>query len=163
MQFRCCGVTNHTDWFEVYNASRVPDSCCLEYSDNCGLYNPGTWWTAVSSCTFVMSSFMNKLDYIFTTFRHKLSNHPKNCATRCSTKSMLFFISMHFNGLPTREDAVLFACHIYSNLRRQFFLRCNLYIFLSMGLEIKPHMSSKSLRYKSCDIALNCILFDKFL
>lgn len=48
LQFRCCGVTNHTDWFEVYNASRVPDSCCLEYSDNCGLDNPGTWWTAVS-------------------------------------------------------------------------------------------------------------------
>ncbi|CAK6974933.1 tetraspanin-4a isoform X2, partial [Scomber scombrus] len=44
--FRCCGVTNHTDWFEVYNATRVPDSCCLEYSDNCGLDNPGTWWTA---------------------------------------------------------------------------------------------------------------------
>uniref|UniRef100_A0AAQ4RYV8 Tetraspanin n=1 Tax=Gasterosteus aculeatus aculeatus TaxID=481459 RepID=A0AAQ4RYV8_GASAC len=44
--FRCCGVTNHTDWFEVYNTSRVPDSCCLEYSDNCGLDNPGTWWTA---------------------------------------------------------------------------------------------------------------------
>ncbi|KAG9336352.1 hypothetical protein JZ751_002699 [Albula glossodonta] len=44
--FRCCGVTNHTDWFEVYNATRVPDSCCLEYSDNCGLENPGTWWTA---------------------------------------------------------------------------------------------------------------------
>lgn len=49
VQFRCCGVTNHTDWFEVYNATRVPDSCCLEYSDNCGLDNPGTWWTAVSS------------------------------------------------------------------------------------------------------------------
>lgn len=48
MQFRCCGVTNHTDWFEVYNATRVPDSCCLEYSDNCGQDNPGTWWTAVS-------------------------------------------------------------------------------------------------------------------
>lgn len=47
VQFRCCGVTNHTDWFEVYNATRVPDSCCLEYSDNCGLDNPGTWWTAV--------------------------------------------------------------------------------------------------------------------
>lgn len=51
LQFRCCGVTNHTDWFEVYNATRVPDSCCLEYSDNCGLDNPGTWWTAVSSST----------------------------------------------------------------------------------------------------------------
>uniref|UniRef100_A0AAV2LQU5 SH3 domain-containing protein n=1 Tax=Knipowitschia caucasica TaxID=637954 RepID=A0AAV2LQU5_KNICA len=49
IKFRCCGVTNHTDWFEVYNASRVPDSCCLEYSDNCGLDNPGTWWTASPS------------------------------------------------------------------------------------------------------------------
>ncbi|KAK2848425.1 hypothetical protein Q7C36_010107 [Tachysurus vachellii] len=44
--FRCCGVNNHTDWFDVYNTTRVPDSCCLEYSDNCGLENPGTWWTA---------------------------------------------------------------------------------------------------------------------
>ncbi|KAG7482847.1 tetraspanin-4 isoform X2 [Solea senegalensis] len=44
--FRCCGVTNLTDWFDVYNTTRVPDSCCLEYSDNCGLDNPGTWWTA---------------------------------------------------------------------------------------------------------------------
>lgn len=51
LQFRCCGVTNHTDWFEVYNTTRVPDSCCLEYSDNCGLDNPGTWWTAVRPAT----------------------------------------------------------------------------------------------------------------
>lgn len=55
MQFRCCGVTNHTDWFEVYNATRVPDSCCLEYSDNCGQDNPGTWWTAVSFCNIFIS------------------------------------------------------------------------------------------------------------
>ncbi|XP_028642831.1 tetraspanin-4 isoform X2 [Grammomys surdaster] len=42
--FRCCGVSNYTDWFEVYNATRVPDSCCLEFSDSCGLHEPGTWW-----------------------------------------------------------------------------------------------------------------------
>ncbi|GAB5578247.1 tetraspanin-4 isoform X1 [Prionailurus iriomotensis] len=42
--FRCCGVSNYTDWFEVYNATRVPDSCCLEFSDSCGLHAPGTWW-----------------------------------------------------------------------------------------------------------------------
>uniref|UniRef100_W5LWE1 Tetraspanin-4 n=1 Tax=Lepisosteus oculatus TaxID=7918 RepID=W5LWE1_LEPOC len=45
--FRCCGVSNHTDWFSVYNDTRVPDSCCLEYSENCGLERPDTWWTAV--------------------------------------------------------------------------------------------------------------------
>ncbi|XP_069037721.1 tetraspanin-4a [Lepisosteus oculatus] len=44
--FRCCGVSNHTDWFSVYNDTRVPDSCCLEYSENCGLERPDTWWTA---------------------------------------------------------------------------------------------------------------------
>lgn len=48
-QFRCCGVSNYTDWFAVYNASRVPDSCCLEFSDGCGLHAPGTWWKAVST------------------------------------------------------------------------------------------------------------------
>ncbi|KAF6334620.1 tetraspanin 4 [Rhinolophus ferrumequinum] len=46
--FRCCGVSNYTDWFEVYNATRVPDSCCLEFSESCGLHAPGTWWKAVS-------------------------------------------------------------------------------------------------------------------
>nr|XP_058160899.1 tetraspanin-4 isoform X1 [Dasypus novemcinctus] len=44
--FRCCGVSNYTDWFEVYNATRVPDSCCLEFSESCGLHSPGTWWKA---------------------------------------------------------------------------------------------------------------------
>lgn len=47
-QFRCCGVSNYTDWFEVYNTTRVPDSCCLEFSENCGLHSPGTWWKDVS-------------------------------------------------------------------------------------------------------------------
>lgn len=68
MQFRCCGVTNHTDWFEVYNASRVPDSCCLEYSDNCGLDNPGTWWTAVSSAIKTNMCFKKTLP--ITNFNH---------------------------------------------------------------------------------------------
>ncbi|KAI3377412.1 hypothetical protein L3Q82_008599, partial [Scortum barcoo] len=58
--FRCCGVTNHTDWFEVYNASRVPDSCCLEYSDNCGLNNPGTWWTAVTVLRKRVKDWLNE-------------------------------------------------------------------------------------------------------
>ncbi|XP_028915258.1 tetraspanin-4 isoform X2 [Ornithorhynchus anatinus] len=44
--FRCCGVSNYTDWFAVYNSTRVPDSCCLEFSDSCGLHSPGTWWKA---------------------------------------------------------------------------------------------------------------------
>lgn len=26
----------------------MPDSCCLEFSESCGLHAPGTWWKAVS-------------------------------------------------------------------------------------------------------------------
>uniref|UniRef100_UPI00398EFDD4 tetraspanin-4-like n=1 Tax=Pristiophorus japonicus TaxID=55135 RepID=UPI00398EFDD4 len=42
--FRCCGVSNYTDWFEVFNTTQVPDSCCREYSASCGLHSPDTWW-----------------------------------------------------------------------------------------------------------------------
>ncbi|XP_030911586.1 tetraspanin-4 isoform X2 [Geospiza fortis] len=55
--FRCCGVSNYTDWFEVYNTTRVPDSCCLEFSENCGLHSPGTWWKAILGLTFAMTMY----------------------------------------------------------------------------------------------------------
>ncbi|XP_029440015.1 tetraspanin-4-like [Rhinatrema bivittatum] len=42
-EFRCCGVKNYTDWFEMRNETEVPDSCCLEYSPTCQS-DPNTWW-----------------------------------------------------------------------------------------------------------------------
>ncbi|XP_072905213.1 tetraspanin-4a isoform X3 [Hemitrygon akajei] len=42
--FRCCGVSNYTDWFDVFNTTQVPDSCCREYTVSCGLHSPETWW-----------------------------------------------------------------------------------------------------------------------
>ncbi|XP_038663279.1 tetraspanin-4a isoform X2 [Scyliorhinus canicula] len=42
--FRCCGVSNYTDWFEAFNTTGAPDSCCREYSVSCGLHSPDTWW-----------------------------------------------------------------------------------------------------------------------
>ncbi|CAM5174112.1 unnamed protein product [Eretmochelys imbricata] len=42
-EFRCCGVQNYTDWFEVRNGTGVPQSCCLEHSAPCS--GIGTaWW-----------------------------------------------------------------------------------------------------------------------
>nr|XP_033816677.1 tetraspanin-4-like isoform X1 [Geotrypetes seraphini] len=41
--FRCCGVKNYTDWFQLKNETEVPDSCCLEYSPTCQT-DPSTWW-----------------------------------------------------------------------------------------------------------------------
>ncbi|XP_020648317.3 tetraspanin-4 [Pogona vitticeps] len=43
-EFRCCGVRNYTDWFEVRgNTTWVPESCCLERSDTCQ-ENSASWW-----------------------------------------------------------------------------------------------------------------------
>ncbi|XP_061422424.1 tetraspanin-4-like isoform X2 [Lethenteron reissneri] len=42
--FHCCGVVNHTDWFLAFGDKRVPDSCCMEYSVDCGRDKPNTWW-----------------------------------------------------------------------------------------------------------------------
>lgn len=41
--FRCCGVLNFTDWFEVYNSTKVPSSCCLELSKECQ-QTQSMWW-----------------------------------------------------------------------------------------------------------------------
>lgn len=45
----------------MYNTTRVPDSCCLEFSENCGLHSPGTWWKAVSSSVAHSSSCLAAL------------------------------------------------------------------------------------------------------
>uniref|UniRef100_UPI00358FDD70 tetraspanin-4-like isoform X2 n=1 Tax=Myxine glutinosa TaxID=7769 RepID=UPI00358FDD70 len=44
IDFHCCGVLNHTDWFMAFGEKRVPDSCCFEYSRNCGMDRPKMWW-----------------------------------------------------------------------------------------------------------------------
>ncbi|XP_039596146.1 CD63 antigen-like [Polypterus senegalus] len=38
-KFHCCGADNYTDWFASpgwRNNGSVPDSCCLEWKENCG-------------------------------------------------------------------------------------------------------------------------------
>ncbi|XP_061447229.1 tetraspanin-4-like [Rhineura floridana] len=42
-EFRCCGVQNYTDWFEVRNRTWVPESCCLQQSDICQV-DSTAWW-----------------------------------------------------------------------------------------------------------------------
>ncbi|XP_059584192.1 tetraspanin-4 isoform X3 [Alligator mississippiensis] len=45
-EFRCCGVQNFTDWFEIQNATALPESCCLEHGTPC--HSPtATWWKEV--------------------------------------------------------------------------------------------------------------------
>jgi CD63 antigen len=40
---KCCGVLSYTDWFNVTefnpedSGSNVPDSCCIEYAEGCGM------------------------------------------------------------------------------------------------------------------------------
>ncbi|XP_055250304.1 CD63 antigen [Moschus berezovskii] len=36
--FKCCGAANYTDWEKIPTmANRVPDSCCINVTNNCGL------------------------------------------------------------------------------------------------------------------------------
>ncbi|KAJ6654388.1 hypothetical protein lerEdw1_006981 [Lerista edwardsae] len=58
-EFRCCGVQNYTDWFEVHNGTWVPESCCLERSSTCKA-DSTTWWKEVRSGT---------VDHVAFTFR----------------------------------------------------------------------------------------------
>uniref|UniRef100_A0A4W3JLW3 Tetraspanin 9a n=1 Tax=Callorhinchus milii TaxID=7868 RepID=A0A4W3JLW3_CALMI len=41
--FECCGVVNFTDWEPVMGSNFVPDSCCMEYSKNCGQGTSTLW------------------------------------------------------------------------------------------------------------------------
>ncbi|XDA74714.1 hypothetical protein R6Z07F_004941 [Ovis aries] len=37
--FKCCGAANYTDWEKIPTmASRVPDSCCVNITNNCGVH-----------------------------------------------------------------------------------------------------------------------------
>ncbi|XP_013062797.2 tetraspanin-4-like isoform X1 [Biomphalaria glabrata] len=43
---QCCGVDNHTDWYNIQawpNEQKVPDSCCIHPSINCGFGDPSLW------------------------------------------------------------------------------------------------------------------------
>ena len=33
---KCCGVDHYEEWFSYLNESSVPDSCCVDYSYDCG-------------------------------------------------------------------------------------------------------------------------------
>ncbi|XP_005991000.1 tetraspanin-4 isoform X2 [Latimeria chalumnae] len=41
-KFRCCGVTNYTDWFEALGKKEVPASCCPSSTSACNV--PSSWW-----------------------------------------------------------------------------------------------------------------------
>ncbi|XP_048757158.1 CD63 antigen-like [Ostrea edulis] len=28
-EFKCCGISNYTEWYSVYNETKVPSSCCM--------------------------------------------------------------------------------------------------------------------------------------
>ncbi|XP_014441156.1 tetraspanin-9 isoform X1 [Tupaia chinensis] len=44
-EMRCCGVTDHTDWYPVLGENTVPDRCCMENSQGCGHNATTPLWT----------------------------------------------------------------------------------------------------------------------
>lgn len=53
-QFKCCGVTNKTDWYDVLNGT-LPSSCCSDGTDQCvnGWSEVGFLYIAISMCVCV--------------------------------------------------------------------------------------------------------------
>ncbi|XP_042201061.1 tetraspanin-4 [Callorhinchus milii] len=43
VKFQCCGVTNYTDWFGVFNESKVPEACCPAQGPHCSEHAE-KWW-----------------------------------------------------------------------------------------------------------------------
>ncbi|XP_007467828.1 PREDICTED: CD63 antigen isoform X2 [Lipotes vexillifer] len=35
--FKCCGAANYTDWEKILSMKRVPDSCCVNVTQGCGI------------------------------------------------------------------------------------------------------------------------------
>ena len=61
-QFKCCGVSNYTDWYKISawpDDNWVPDSCCKFESQKCGTKgNPSEWHSAVSNCLILVCTWV---------------------------------------------------------------------------------------------------------
>lgn len=47
-QWRCCGVTDHRDWYAALHDNVVPDRCCQRFFQGCGRNSSNSFWTRVS-------------------------------------------------------------------------------------------------------------------
>jgi tetraspanin-9 len=46
-ELQCCGADNHTDWYNIQawpEEQRVPESCCISPSPNCGFGDTALWY-----------------------------------------------------------------------------------------------------------------------
>lgn len=48
LQWRCCGVMNHNDWYVALHENVVPESCCQHMFPGCGRNASNSFWTRVS-------------------------------------------------------------------------------------------------------------------
>lgn len=101
-QFKCCGVTNKTDWYDVLNGT-LPSSCCSVGTDQCVdgwsevcllLSYKGSFWSTKSLeqwCNGTQNSQLSMylcfgvmVQYVFETARTKyiyiwLLGHNSDC------------------------------------------------------------------------------------
>ncbi|XP_069760612.1 uncharacterized protein [Narcine bancroftii] len=57
-EYECCGVDNATDWDSLMGGNFVPDSCCQEYSQKCGLHDPSKWFA--NGCYDKIAAFIEQ-------------------------------------------------------------------------------------------------------
>lgn len=48
LQWRCCGVMNHNDWYTALHDNMVPDRCCMQFYQGCGRNASNAFWPRVS-------------------------------------------------------------------------------------------------------------------
>lgn len=58
LDYHCCGVYNYTDWFHYLKDSIVPDSCCVNYTIGCGVFN-STHNLVKTGCAEALSKWLD--------------------------------------------------------------------------------------------------------
>lgn len=58
LDYHCCGVYNYTDWFHYLKDSIVPDSCCVNYTIGCGVFN-STHNIVKTGCAEALSKWLD--------------------------------------------------------------------------------------------------------
>ncbi|XP_028813428.1 tetraspanin-9-like [Denticeps clupeoides] len=43
-EWKCCGVSGYTDWYEALKEKMVPDRCCQEHYQECGRNATNMFW-----------------------------------------------------------------------------------------------------------------------
>lgn len=83
-QWRCCGVTDHRDWYAALHDNVVPDRCCQRFFQGCGRNSSNSFWTRVS-LTSLCETSLNRSVQIRSAVWWRLDVDARNNSRICSS------------------------------------------------------------------------------